>query len=148
MDIFSRELIKINYVALDKRSLLREMSEFLEFHEVVSDKNEFFNAIMEREELLSTGIGKRVAIPHARHKSANFLRIAVYLLDNEIDFQSIDQLAVKIVFMICVPVEMKKEYMLILSAISNFLQVDSNREKLFNSKSTEEIYQNLKGIKI
>ena len=50
--------------------------------------------------------------------------------------------------MIAVPEDKKEEYMKVLSGISNFLRVDENREKLFNAKTKDDIFEMLKGIKI
>ena len=120
MGIFSRDLIVQNYYALDKKSCLEEMVEFL-------FKN---GAIVARSNLVKE------------------INIAVYLLDNELEFNSVDGEDVKVIFMIAVPEDKKEEYMKVLSRISNFLRVDENREKLFNAKTKDDIFEMLKGIKI
>ncbi len=148
MGIFSRDLIVQNYYALDKKSCLEEMVEFLFKNSVIVSVDNFFKAIMERENLMTTGIGKKVAIPHARSNLVKEINIAVYLLDNELEFNSVDGEDVKVIFMIAVPEDKKEEYMKVLSGISNFLRVDENREKLFNAKTKDDIFEMLKGIKI
>jgi fructose-specific phosphotransferase system IIA component len=125
-----------------------EMAEFLFENAIISDLQVFTKAIYDREALMSTGIGRGVAIPHARTDVANKLKIAVYLLDNDLEFDSIDGDNVKIIFMIAVPSEQKDEYMKVLSAVSNFFRSDENRKKLLDSKSEHEIYNTLKEIKI
>lgn len=148
MDIFSTELVKTHYYAFDKKSLLREMVELLSEKEIISDEEGFLQAIFARENLMSTGIGKQVAIPHARHISIKELKIAVFQLDNEIDFDAIDKKTVKLVMMICIPDAMKKEYMQVLGKISNFFQSEDNRRKLFSAESSDEVITILKGIEI
>ena len=146
MKIFSPDLIKLNYYALDKKSCLSDMVEFLHKKDVISSMEKFLNEILERENLMSTGIGRKIAIPHARSKAVKELKIGVYLLDNELDFNSIDGEQVKIIFMIAVPEMMKDEYMKILSSISNFSREEENRRRLLASSSPEEVYELLKGI--
>lgn len=148
MKIFSRDLIVQNYYALDKKSCLEEMVEFLYKNNVINSADDFLKAIMERENLMTTGIGRKVAIPHARSSIVKEINIAVYVLDNELEFNSVDGEDVKVIFMIAVPEDKKDEYMKVLSGISNFLRVDENREKLFNAKTKDDIYEMLKGIKI
>lgn len=148
MGIFSRNLIVQNYYALDKKSCLEDMVEFLYKNDVIVSVDDFFKAIMERENLMTTGIGRNVAIPHARSNLVKEIHIAVYVLDNELEFDSVDGEDVKVIFMIAVPEDKKEEYMKVLSGISNFLRVDENREKLFNAKTKDDIYEMLKGIKI
>ena len=147
MNIFSLDLIQLHYLALDKKSVLHEMTDFLEQNNVITDQNRFLKAIMERENLMSTGIGRKIAIPHACHPSVSEFKIAVYLLDNEIEFQAIDNDKVKLIFMICVPENQKKEYMRVLSAIANFIQQTENRSKLLSVSSKQEMLMLLKGIK-
>lgn len=146
MNLFSVDLIKTHYYAFDKKSVLREMAEFLSEKNVISDEEDFFKAIMARENLMSTGIGRQIAIPHARHESIYQLKIAIFQLDNEIEFDSIDEQKVKLIFMICIPEAMKKEYMKILSILSNFFQSEKNREKLFAADSPEDFINILKEL--
>ena len=148
MGIFSRDLIVQDYYALDKKSCLEEMVEFLYKNKVIISADDFFKAIMERENLMTTGIGKNVAIPHARSNLVKEIHIAVYVLDNELEFNSVDGEDVKVIFMIAVPENKKDEYMKVLSGISNFLRIDENREKLFNAKTKNDIFKILEGIKI
>jgi fructose-specific phosphotransferase system IIA component len=138
MDIFSIDLIKINYFALDKKSCIQEMAEFLFKKGVITSLDAFLEAIFERENLMSTGIGRGVAIPHARSSVVTKLKIALYTLENELEYNSIDGEPVKIIFMIAVPESMKQEYMKVLSLISNFCKEEENRKKLIHSKSEKE----------
>lgn len=146
MKIFSPDLIKLSYYALDKKSCLSEMADFLFEKGIINSLEEFLNSIFEREKLMSTGIGRNVAIPHARSDTVKELKIAAYILDNELDFNSIDGEPVKIIFMIAVPGNMKEEYMKVLSVISNFFRMEENRRKLLESTSEKEIYNILRGI--
>ena len=148
MELFSEDLIKIGYYAFDKKSCLSEMAEFLTEKEIIASYEEFFQAIIERESLMSTGIGKGVAIPHARHEIVKEFKILVYLLDNELDFDAIDGEPVKLIFMIAVPEEKKEEYMKVLSSISNFLREEENRKNLLESKDKKGMYKILKGMEL
>ncbi len=123
------------------------MTELLEKQGVVTSADAFFKEIMEREKLMSTGIGRGVAMPHARTSSAQDLKVAVYLLDNELEFEAIDGEPVKIIFMIAVPESLKELYMRIMSAIANFFRSEENRSKVLNCSSVDELYEILEGIK-
>ena len=146
MRIFSKDLIKINYYALDKKSCLSEMTEFLFEKGVVNSQIAFLARILDRESLMSTGIGRKIAIPHARSEAVAQLKIAVYLLDNELEFDSIDGEPVKIIFMIAVPEEMKDMYMRVLSIISNFFRDDEKRGKMLSCETIDELCKMLKEI--
>ena len=146
MRVFSSELIKLKYYALDKKSCLYEMVEFLYENSIIQSLDGFYNSIIEREKLMSTGIGRNIAIPHARSAAVKELKIAVYLLDNELDFESIDGESVKIIFMIAVPENMKDAYMKVLSAISNFFRKDENRDRIMRCESVDELCEILKEV--
>ncbi len=148
MGIFSRDLIVQNYYAFDKKNCLEDMVEFLFKKEVIVSESDFFKAIMERENLMTTGIGRKIAIPHARSNLVKEINIAVYVLDNDLEFNSVDDEAVKVIFMIAVPENKKEEYMKVLSGISNFLRVDENREMLLDAKTKDELFEILEEIKI
>ena len=87
-----------------------------------------------------------MAIPHARTDYAKELTIAVYLLDNELEFSAIDGEPVRIIFMVAVPEQGKDIYMKVLSAISNFFRKPDMRESILNCKSIEEMLKILEGI--
>ncbi|MDY6914852.1 MAG: PTS sugar transporter subunit IIA [Candidatus Cloacimonadota bacterium] len=138
MDLFSEELIKTDYPAIDKKSCLAEMTEFLYENNVITSQTDFYNAVLEREKIMSTGIGHKVAIPHAHSKVVKEFKAAVYLLDNELDFNSIDGEPVKLVMMLAVPEIFQNKYMKVLSKISNFLRNEEKREKLLCAKNAKE----------
>jgi fructose-specific phosphotransferase system IIA component len=146
MRLFSPELIKMHYYALDKKSCLTEMTEFLHEKGIVDDQKKFLDAILAREKIVSTGIGRGIAIPHARSASVKQLSIAVFVLDNELEFDSVDNNPVRIIFMIVVPESMKKEYMQILSLISNYLKNDDNIKKMLNCDNEEQLYELLEDL--
>jgi fructose-specific phosphotransferase system IIA component len=146
MKVFSPELIKLNYYALDKKSCLSEMVDFLYENGVISNSKIFLGTILERELLMSTGIGRQIAIPHGRSKVVRELKIAIYLLDNELEFESIDSEPVRIVFMIAVPDNMKEQYMKLLSSISNYFRQEANRDELLKCETKEQVYRLLKRI--
>lgn len=147
-DVFELDLIKIKYFALDKKSCLSEMADHLAEKGIISSSEIFFRSIWERENIMSTGIGKAVAIPHSRSEVVEKFRILVYLLDNELEFDSIDEVPVRIIFMIAVPEELKSEYMKVLSMISNFFRNEENRQGLLGCNSMEDVYNILKGIEL
>jgi len=95
---------------------------------------------------MTTGIGRNIAIPHARSDAVSHLKIAVYLLDNELEYDSIDGEPVKIIFMIAVPEEMKELYMKVLSLISNYFRNEENRSKILACESENDLYEILKEI--
>ncbi|MCK4956393.1 MAG: PTS sugar transporter subunit IIA [Candidatus Cloacimonetes bacterium] len=148
MKLVQRELIKTNYYALDKKNCLDEMVELLYENEIIKSQDEFLAAILERENMMSTGIGRNIAIPHARGRFVSEMRLAIFVLNNELDYNSIDDEPVKLIFMIAIPADESNNYMKVLAAISNFCHSDENREKLMNASNEDEVYEILKTLSV
>lgn len=146
MSIFSKSLIKLNYISHDKDECLKELSHIFYQEGFIDDEQIFFDTIMERENLVSTGMGRGIAIPHARTDVASEIKILVCLLDTELDFDSLDGKPVEIIFMLSVPKTMKNEYMKVLGFVSKFLSSNKNRENLFKCKNEEEVLKIIGGI--
>jgi len=94
------------------------------------DEETFFNAILEREKIVSTGIGMGVAIPHAKLPSYDQFFIALGVLQKPVDWQALDGAPVRIVFMIGGPDDKQTEYLQILSSLTQAIKDDERRKKL------------------
>jgi fructose-specific phosphotransferase system IIA component len=144
--IFKKELIEINVETDNKRDCLEKMVKQLLEHNVINDENAFFDSVWEREKSMSTGIGYGIAIPHGRSDAATKLSVSVFHLKNAIEFDSLDDNPVRLLFMVAVPTSLASEYMKILSAISKFLYKPNMIQKLLDISSVDEIYEILQGV--
>ena len=146
MSIFNIDLIKIKAQVADKHSLFIAMTEDLYQQKVLDDKDEFLAAIKAREEVMSTGIGFGIGLPHGRHKTVNDLKVAVYILENPIEFDALDGLPVNIVFLVAIPAKSNNEYMKLLNLISKTLHEDKNRVFFSNTDDPKKIIEYLEGL--
>ncbi len=104
------------------------------------DKEAFFQAILEREKIISTGIGIGVAIPHAKLTGYSDFFIAIGIQKKGgIDWQSIDGLPVKLIFMIGGPDNRQTEYLNILSMITTAIKDEGRRKRLMNARNGQEV---------
>lgn len=138
--LFQPELVKIVDGFSGKSACLEYLATLLAESGALSFPDRFLAAVKGREEIMSTGIGKGVAIPHARDLTVNSLKIAVCLIREPLEFQSVDELPVQLVFMIAVPQSSNKEYMRILRSLSEYLRQSENRAILLNSTQETELY--------
>lgn len=106
----------------------------------LTEKDLFHKAILEREKIVSTGIGMGVAIPHAKLPSIKsfFINIAVQK-DKGIDWDAIDKAPVRLIFMIGGPEDRQDEYLQILSHLTVIIKDENLRKKLINSDSPSEV---------
>ncbi len=141
--LFRKSLIKIVEGFADKVSCLDYMTNMLSESGCLQFPDRFMAAVKGREEIMSTGIGSEIALPHARDLTVSVLRIAVCLLQQPLEFQAIDHKPVRIVFMIAVPQNSNPEYMLILKSLSEYLRQEDKRDKLLNSNNEEELFNQI-----
>lgn len=96
----------------------------------LEDKEAFYQAIIDREKIVSTGIGMEVAIPHAKLPSYDQFFIAIAILKPPVDWHSLDKAPVRLVFMIGGPDDKQTEYLQILSGLTQIIKDEERRKKL------------------
>lgn len=107
----------------------------------IKNRHELSVEILKREELMSTAIGRGLAIPHVRLSSVTDLVMAVGLCRNDIiDFQTIDDVPVRLLFMIAAAYNQHAYYLQTLSFFSTRLKSTELREGLLASQTPLEAY--------
>lgn len=99
----------------------------------------FKTAIIEREKIVTTGIGMGVAIPHAKLPGYDNFFIAVAVLGKGVDWKALDGGPVRLVFLIGGPDDKQTEYLQILSALTLALKDEERRKKLLATHQPEEV---------
>jgi PTS system nitrogen regulatory IIA component len=132
-------IVFLNYPR--KRDALIALAENLATAPQVKNKGELVTEILRREELMSTAIGRGVAIPHVRLTSITDLVVSVGISTCEIaDFTAFDDTTVRLLFMIGSAYNQHAYYLQTLSFFSSQLKSDSLRTSLINAKTPEEAY--------
>ncbi len=104
-------------------------------------KEEFTKAVFDREKLASTGIGMGVAIPHAKLKVYDDFFIAIGILKNGIAWNSLDQIDVRLIFLIGGPDDKQSQYLNLLSQLTLFLRDEEIRKKLLTLTKPQQIIE-------
>lgn len=99
----------------------------------------FHQAILDREKIVSTGIGMAVAIPHAKLSAYNDFFIAIGILKTGIDWNALDGTPVRLIFLIGGPDDKQTEYLKILSSLTGVLRDEELRKHLISSTSGKEV---------
>lgn len=107
----------------------------------IKDSIIFKESVLEREKLVSTGIGHGIAMPHTKSSEVEDFFIIVGLNKNGIDWDAIDRNPVGVVFLIGTPIsdEAQKEYLQVVSKLMLLLKNKDRREELIDAKSGEEV---------
>lgn len=126
--------------ASSQREALGALIDKLDEKEKLQAREAFFHAILEREKIISTGIGIGVAIPHAKLTGYTDFFIAIGIQKKGgIDWQSIDGLPVKLIFLIGGPDNRQTEYLNILSMITTAIKDEQRRKRLMNAQTGKEV---------
>lgn len=105
----------------------------------VEDAGEFEEAVLEREAIMSTGMGLGVAVPHAKLPDVRQFFIMIGVADREVDWTSIDQKPVRIIFLIGGPSDKQKEYLTILSKLMLVVKNAAIRESVLSATTAAEV---------
>ncbi len=119
--------------ATDKYNAIKELTLKTKSLKMLSDPVKFRENVIKREENMSTGLGRGVAIAHGNCSENGKLIVALGVSRKGIDFNAIDNKPVHILFLVANPPDSQKEYLYILSGIVGLLQHESFRRSLLNS---------------
>lgn len=139
-------------VKIDEKMSKQEVLEYMinlvcENTSLIESKEEFSGKIFAREELGTTGIGRAVAVPHARCEEIKNIIFAVALMKNPIDdYLTPDSENPKIVILVGAPKSKNSEYLKLLSNISKWFRKKENRDNILLAKDTDELVVELLNI--
>ena len=142
-DLTSTKLIKI-LVEKNKNKVLKEMIELISTAESIKDIDDLEHAVFQRENILSTGIGLGIAIPHVRLKSVTEMTMAIGISKTGIDYNAFDDQKVTIIIMIAAPEGTHREYLSVLAKIALLLKNTSIRTSIIDAQTPDEIYSIIK----
>jgi mannitol/fructose-specific phosphotransferase system IIA component (Ntr-type) len=142
-DFVCTEAVQSQLVADDKESVIRELvGALVKAGKILEDESEaIVKAIMKREELGSTGIGRGVAVPHTKHPSVERLVGTVGISPDGVDFDSLDGDKVQLLFLLVSPPDRPGDHLRALENISRQLRDDMFCKFLKQSKTSEDICQ-------
>ena len=140
-DYIKVEAIELDLKSKNKNSVIKELYENIKKLGLVKDEEGALKDLFAREEMGSTGIGKNVALPHAKTDAVDELIMTVGISREGIEYGGIDEENVNIFFMFLCPMDKTQEYLKTLEKISRLIREDKFREKLIKSKTPNEIVE-------
>lgn len=142
-DFICKEAVRTHLEATQKEDVVRAMAtSLLEAKKIEpKDYESIVEAILKREELGSTGIGRGVAVPHTKHPSIDKLVGTVAVSPEGVDFDSLDGEKVHLLFLLISPPDRPGDHLRALENISRQLRDDTFCKFLKQSKKPEEVWQ-------
>ncbi len=122
-----------------RKEALYQMSTMLEANGVVSDKDAFYQAILDREAIGPTGMENGIAIPHGESDVVNDAAIAVYKTTSDLEWDSLDGKPIKLIFLLVVPTKDRNvNHLKILSHLSAALTHKDVQQALLAENDVNE----------
>jgi len=139
LPIIEKDMIQLNVSFSSKQDVFHTLSKLLENKKRISNLDSFVEDLWKREFLGSTGFGEGLAIPHAKSSFVKVPSVIFARLSSGLDYQSIDNSLVTLIFLIAVPEEKTNLHLEMLSKIAKLLLDESTRERMKVTDSKEEI---------
>ncbi|MGD8426124.1 MAG: PTS sugar transporter subunit IIA [Balneolaceae bacterium] len=147
MNIFSlldTQTVLPNLEAQDKAEILEKLVLSLKGKVSNEEIDKIRQAVIEREKIMSTGVGKGLAIPHGKAAGIEQTFAAFAILKEPVDYEAIDDQPVKMVFLLVGPQSSNSLHIKMLSRISRLMNNSSFRQRLLECSSAEEIIEQFK----
>jgi len=145
-EIVVKESVVTDLKVDTKEDAIRRMVASLKASNQIAAENEesIVSAILKREELGSTGIGKGIAVPHTKHPSVEDLVATIAIAPEGVDFASLDGEDVFILFLLISPPDRPGDHLRALETISRHLRNENFCNFLRQSKTPEEVMELLR----
>ena len=140
-DYIEVDTINLNLESKNKNAVIKELYGNLKKTNLIKDEEQGLNDILAREEMGSTGIGKRIALPHAKTKAVDELIVTFGISRNGIAYNSVDDENVNIFFMFLCPENKTREYLKVLARISRLIREEKFVNDLLKATSNQEILE-------
>jgi len=148
-----REINVLKYISPDhittdiqsseKTELIRELLKIPDRKGLIPDHDTALQALLDREETMTTGIGEGIALPHAKIPGISNIIAVIGVKKEGIDYQAMDNKPVHLIVLILSPAADPVPHIQFLAAITKLLSNKERREKIIES-SASRIYQIIK----
>ena len=139
LDILSPDSTIVDLKGDTKEEIIAELVASLSASEAISDRDKVLQAVLEREKIMSTGIGDGIAIPHGKSDSVVKLVAALGTQRRGVDFEALDGEPAYVFFLLVSPANVSGPHIKALARISRLLKNDDVKKKLITASSPEEI---------
>jgi len=140
-DLLSEQVVRTNLPGTSKNDVINAIIDLAASQDRVLDKEKVREAIFEREKIMSTGVGAGFAIPHAKSDAVSDIVAAFAVTAQPIDYQSLDDQPVRIVFLLVGRENMVGPHIKLLSRISRLMNNEEFRKRLLEAATPKDVLE-------
>ncbi len=146
-DLISEDLIEPSLKGKDKYQVIEELLDLLVKKGEVKDREKALKDLIEREQYLSTGLEKGLAVPHAKSDAVDKLLVSLGISQRGLDFDSLDGKPAHFIFLVLSPRDISGPHIKILAQITRNFRDGDIGERLMNARDKKEILEIIKSFK-
>jgi len=139
VDIIEPECVVANLRVGSKKQALQELAQRAAEITGAEERN-IFDVLLERERLGTTGVGSGIAIPHGKLSEIDKLHGIFARLEVSVDFESIDEQPVDLIFLLLAPEEAGADHLKALARVSRLLRDKGMCEKLRGTEDSDALF--------
>ena len=141
LDILSADSTLVDLKGETKEDIIAELVDTLAVGDAISDRDKVLQAVLEREKIMSTGIGDGIAIPHGKSDAVEKLVAALGTQRRGVDFDALDGAPAYVFFLLVSPANVSGPHIKALARISRLLKNDDFKKKLIAAETAAEIIE-------
>lgn len=139
MDILTEDRVKIPLENTDKEKIIDEMVMLIDVSAKLKDKDQILKAVLDREAVMSTGVGDEIAIPHGKSDGVDDIIAALGITKEPVNFDSLDNKPVRLVWLLVGPQDKTGPHLKALSRISRLMHKKEFRDRLISTSNPKDI---------
>ena len=135
----------VDLKASNKEDALRELVGVIGTAPEVTKADAVLKAVLDREKIMSTGMGIGIAVPHVKIASVTDFVMAIGRHKSGLEFDSLDKKPVYLIIMIAAAEAQKDDFLKVLSKVATTFREDAFRNQVMSAKSSAEVVDLLRG---
>ncbi|HVO75135.1 MAG TPA: PTS sugar transporter subunit IIA [Ignavibacteriaceae bacterium] len=141
VDLISKQNVIADLQGSTKEDVINELVDLFKNDPRVKDIEKVRECVLEREKIMSTGVGKGFAIPHGKTGAVTEILAAFGKSNNPVEYEALDNQPVNLIFLLVGKDNLVSTHIKLLSRISRMMNKDEFRKNLINAGSKEEIIE-------
>ena len=140
-ELLDEKFILTDFKSKEKEKIVNELIDLYKGSDKVNDLEKVRSAVLEREKIMSTGVGKGFAIPHGKTNAVNDVIAAFGKTGSNIEYDALDGNPVHLIFLLVGRDDMVSKHIKLLSRISRMMNKDEFRDQLVKANSEQDIIE-------
>jgi PTS system nitrogen regulatory IIA component len=137
--VLTKETICLHLKGATKEEIINELLDILVAANKIQNREAAYNAVMERENKMSTGMRHGIAIPHGKSPTIGDLVACIGISDTPVEFGALDKQPCRIFILTLSSVEKTGPHLQFLAEISSLFKSDEKRSEILKAQNVEAI---------